>query len=267
MIKYALSNRTYHLSEIRETVNNIFRNKLSKNEQIRRNAYKNESYVRKDFGIKTTKEICKMIENEISLAEKLFYEYDGNIWKCHSQVDTFTLNFDGCDCNLQYHAGIPCRHLIGLYKYTKNWFPVHFVYDRLTDDFSFNHTKFSDQINDIMFLEEEDSYDSDYVFEPESDDEFLYESTEDPYINDFTETFSKQKPIILNNYSELMQLSKEISKIGSSNKEMFSLVKNDLLNLMNKYSQAQRGEVICTGRRRGRPKTRGNSKFSIIGRK
>lgn len=266
MIKVALTNRVYHFAEIRNIVNSVFRNKLSRSLQMRRNARKIESKVRNQFAIKTTNEICDLIEIEIQNSENLYFQFDGECYTCFSNNESYHVGFDGCECKFHWHAGIPCRHLIGLYKFTGNWFPTQFVNERFIDDYSFKPRQM------IYFkINNEESDSSDSLFEDNSDEEeedidnesFIFELQEDLRKN--LNQNQEPKTMSLNNYVELLQLSKEIAKAGSINQNNYLSVKKDLQNLINKYSLIKNEDILSQGRRKGRPKTKGHSRFSPIG--
>lgn len=120
---------------------------------------------------------------------------------------------------------------------------------------------------------EEEDDDSDYIFEEVSDktDEEYFENDAEPeeLVEQEYQTFFIQQPVEIkkaNYYVELLQISKDISKIGSSNFTMYHAIKEDLLNLKNKYvSNNKHGEVVeFVGKKRGRPKLKRYSKNSSI---
>lgn len=266
MIKRNLTNKINHLWEIREHVSNTFRIKKNNDIQIKNNAHISNHFIFNQYGINLSKRICNKLDFEIFHSQKIIIEQiDDDTWVAKENENMeFKLNFNDCECKYTIQAGLPCRHIIALYDQLVNDFPCHLIYTRL-----YKHCNNDAMKNTIISIEEEeeDVNDPDYIYVDEEEDEYEYECFEEKE-NLINEINLQNKRIgnennrsTINIRTELMQITKEITNIGS-NPEIFENVKNDLEKILHKYQvYTIYGETIeRRGKRRGRPKLR---KFSL----
>ena len=105
--------------------------------------------------------------------------------------------------------------------------------------------------------------------EYEEEEEFTSDLEFKEFDQDYA-SFSKRNvqtnaSINYNHYNELLQISKEISKIGSQNPQLFQRVKRDLNEIRSCYTATHLSSEVNEriGKKRGRPKKK-HSKSSYI---
>ena len=260
--------------------------------------------IAENYGLNISRKICSIIDIEVNNSERIEIEQVGEneyVARDNSNLK-FNLNFLDCECHYPAHAGIPCRHIIALFRKTGNAFPIHLINSRfnenkntektgeiLEDNESLNVTKISEyeelheipQIShnnewmDLLLTEEEDS---EFLFEEEEEDrEIFNDSNEliDGFVDDefgfplrgnydTIQTVPRRNSISL--YQRLMSISKKISAIGSENPIVFEDIEKNLNKIYERYNQrTQFGEVTeRRGRKKGRPKLKKFSKNSRI---
>ena len=269
MIKRDMTNNLKHLFEIRDHITNKFQVKSNLEARIRQTSFAFHHYLIDTYKLPISKHICQMIDLEFYKVKNVeIIETEDKTIIAKEGDDFFCLNFENCQCYFTIQSGIPCCHLMALYQSKKLDFPVHLINQRF-----FLTNPFENNIKTIAwnFKDEEEEEDSDYVYVEEcdqSDEEFFEKNAEneifEPYSDQIFQTsISRKNNREANYYIELLQIAKDISKIGSSNTQMYQSIKEDFLSLRNKYMEkTQFGEVI--GRRRGRPKLKKFSKNSGI---
>ena len=273
MIKRDLSNSLKHLFEIRDHITKKFTVKIAKEEQIRRNAFIYHHFLIDNYHLDISKKICELIDAEIREVNNVqLSQANADTWIAKEGNEKYYLNYDQCQCHFTVQAGLPCRHIIALYKYLGNHFPVHLINRRF---------KLTEDPQNIPYPYYEESDDDDDIYQETSEDmsedyiDSFSEDEDNSMINDFTNYLDYNDNILpritdqINDkqkyYSELLQISKELSKIGSESTEKFEEMKKQLIQIKSKFTmKSQFGEVEVLGRRKGRPKLKGMSKRSSI---
>ena len=271
MIKQNLDCRIKHFTEIREHVSLKFRLKHSYEEEIMKNSFISKHFLNTSYGLNLSRKICEMVDNEIINSQYIVInQSETDQWTAiEGNKLQFKLNFINCECHFTANAGIPCRHLLSLYRLNRLDFPVHLINPRF---FEKSNDSSTDVSNDIYF-EFEENEEEDGLFIPEESSEsesgFEYESDDEENLDQ--DVYSKEYNLLptfnqTNSYNELMIISREISVAGSQNSTVFENIKSDLLRIKEKYKKNTGfGEVMeKTGRRRGRPKGKNFSKNSRI---
>ena len=283
MIKRNLSGKIMHFKEIREHVIQKFKIKNNLEKQTRESAFPYHHVIRDHYKINISKNICEIINIEYENSNNIEIISSGEDFIAKEETSNYLVNFENCQCKFPFQAGLPCRHIIALYRKHNLDFPVHLInkrflldnYDKSDDQKQIPKNDFEEEIYDLEdedydFLgyeedmTEEEIYEEETLEEKESMDEiwcsYKYTSELRGNIGNL-----KQKSISIKRYSELLHISKEISKIGSQTQNLYEQILQELNHLHNKYRKRPRnGEVIeAAGRKRGRRSHR-HSKNSLI---
>ena len=195
MIKRDLNNSLKHLYEIRDHISRKFFQKKQYEEQVQRSSFVFHHYIINEYGLNISRKICSIIDIEVNNSERIEIEQVGEneyVARDNSNLK-FNLNFLDCECHYPAHAGIPCRHIIALFRKTGNAFPIHLINSRfienkntektgeiLEDNESLNVTKISEyeELHEIPQISHNNEW-MDLLLTEEEDSEFLFEEEEE----------------------------------------------------------------------------------------
>ena len=280
MIKSNMNYGLKHLSEIREHISCEFRIKHNLKMQKEKNSFVYHHFLIDQYNLALPRKICENIDIEITNLINIQIEIiNEEMWEAKEKENTiYYLDFLNCNCRFISNAGIPCRHILALYRQTGNDFPAHLINPRFFVDYEKNKSN-KDFIWPYQNCEEEEEEEgSEFICEEEYsdiEDDFFFESIDqsehDYKIVDMQFHCQSNKRIQEHSsnqakkYTELLQISKEICNIGSESQGIFDDVKNDLTRILTRYrKRTSFGEIVeRSGRKKGRPRKK-LSKYSRI---
>ena len=242
--------------------------------RLKKNSFISQHFLNVKFNLGVSQKICELVDNEIFQSQNIIIQ-KGNQdnWVAIENLVHFNLNLVNCQCHFTSNAGLPCRHIIALYRILNLEFPVQLIYSRLIQ--SKKALTPVEKEMDVFLFEEEDDDEEDGDFFP-SDQEPESESFSDDFTEDINSTFDEYIGVFprrnngstfnsSNSYNQLMVISKEIAGFGCKNQLIFDEIMNELKKIKCKYQRINNfGEITeKQGRRKGRPKKKFSQKSRI----